>query len=302
MLVLTEGVRTAFELRGVNAAFTTPFNKDESIDEKALRKDIKYLVKAGVHGLVSCSTPGEMVLMTNEERKRVIQITVEESDGVPVIAECGCARTNDAVDMAKYAQDAGASAVMALTPWFYPQHPRDLLAYYEAIADAVEVPIIIYNLPKYTGVKIDTGLVSELASNSNIHGFKDTSGDLIYFQELMEKAGDHMNFVMGADELVLPALAVGATGCITAMAACVPEMVLDLYNSFMKKDIKHAQKIQLGIIRLKNVFRKMPYLSGQKLAQETLGRPSGLTRMPLGRVTDAERDLIKKEIKKLGLV
>lgn len=243
-----------------------------------------------------------MALMTNEERKRVIEITVEESSGVPVIAECGCARTKDAVDMAKYAQDVGASAVMALTPWFYPQHPRDLRAHYRAIAGAVKIPVIIYNLPKYTGVKMDPDLVAELASHPNIRGFKDTSGDLIYFQELIGKAGDRMDFVVGADELVLPALAVGATGCITAMAACVPKMVLDLYNSFMKKDIKHAQKIQLGIIRLKNVFRKMPYLSGQKLAQETLGRPSGLTRMPLGRVTDAERDLIKKEIKKLGLV
>lgn len=291
-----------FELKGVNAAFTTPFKNDESIDEEALRRDVRYLVRAGVHGLVSCSTPGEMVLMTNEERKRIIQITVEESNDIPVIAECGCARTRDAVEMAKYAQDVGASAVMALTPWFYPQHPRDLKVHYRTIASAVKVPVIAYNLPKYTGIKMDPDLVAELAFHPNIRGFKDTSGDLIYFQELIEKAGDRVNFVMGADELVLPALAVGATGCITAMAACVPKMMLDLYNSFMRKDIKRAQKIQQKIISLKNEFRKMPYLGGQKLAQEAMGRTSGRTRMPLGPVSDAERTHLRRKMEKLGLV
>lgn len=292
----------AFELKGVNAAFTTPFKEDESIDEEALRKDIQYLVEAGVHGLVSCSTPGEMVLMTDEERKRVIQITVEESKGVPVIAECGCPRTKDAVAMAKYVQDVGASAAMVLTPWFFPQHPRGLRMHYETIADAIEIPIIIYNLPKYTGVKLDPSLVDVLAFHPNIHALKDTSGDLTYFQNLIEKAGDRMNFVTGADELILPSLAVGATGCITAIAACVPQMVLELYNSFLKKDLDHARKVQLNIIKLKNEFRKMPYLYGQKLAQTAMGRPSGQTRMPLGPITGVERVLLRKGMKKSGLI
>lgn len=292
----------AFELKGVNAAFTTPFKEDESIDEEALRRDIRYLVEAGVHGLVSCSTPGEMVLMTEEERKRVIQITVEESKGVPVIAECGCARTKDAIAMAKYAKDVGAAAAMVLTPWFFPQHSRGLRMHYETIADSVDIPIIIYNLPKYTGVKLDPSLVDVLAFHPNIRGLKDTSGDLAYFQELIEKAGDRINLVTGADELILPSLAVGASGCITAIAACVPQMVLELYNAFLKKDLEHARKLQLNIIRLKSEFRKMPYLYGQKLAQEAMGRPSGRTRMPLGPITGVERVLLRKGMKKSGLI
>ena len=292
----------AFELKGVNAAFTTPFKEDESVDEEALRKDIQYLVEAGVHGLVACSTPGEMVLMTDEERKRVIQITVEESKGVPVIAECGCARTKDAIAMAKFAEDIGAAAAMVLTPWFFPQHPRGIRMHYETIADSIGIPVIIYSLPRYTGVKLDPSLVDVLAFHPNICGLKDTSGDLTYFQNLIEKAGDRMNFVCGADELVYPALAVGASGCITAIAACVPEMVLDLYNSFLKGDLEKCRKIQLNIIRLKNEFRKVPYLYGQKMVQTLMGRPSGRTRMPLGPITGVERVLLRKGMKKAGLI
>jgi len=291
-----------FELKGVNAAFTTPFKEDESIDEEALRADIRYLVEAGVHGLVSCSTPGEMVLMSDDERKRTIQITVEESKGVPVIAECGATRTKDAIELAKFSEDVGAAAAMVITPWFFPQHPRGLRMHYETIADAIGIPVIIYNLPKYTGVKLDSSLVDVLAFHPNICALKDTSGDLTYFQELIEKAGDRINFVCGADELVYPALAVGASGCITAIAACVPQMVIDLYNSFLKKDFERCRKVQLDIIRLKNEFRKMPYLYGQKLCQSEMGRPSGQTRMPLGPITGVERILLRKGMKKSGLI
>lgn len=292
----------AFELKGVNAAFTTPFKEDESLDEEALRRDIQYLVESGVHGLVACSTPGEMVLMSEEERRRVIQITVEESKGVPVIAEVGCARTKDTIELAKFAEDVGASAAMAITPWFFPQHPRGLRMHYEMLADSIDIPVIIYNLPKYTGVKLDPSLVDVLAFHPNICGLKDTSGDLIYFQELIEKAGDRINFVCGADELIFPSLCVGATGCIAAMAACLPHMVLDLYNSFLKKDYERCKQIQLNLVRLKNEFRKVPYLYGQKLVQTWMGRPSGQTRMPLGPITGVERVLLRKGMKKAGLI
>jgi len=291
-----------FELKGVNAAFTTPFKDDESIDEEALRKDIQYLVEAGVHGLVACSTPGEMVLMSDDERKRVIDVTVEESKGVPVIAECGSARTKDAIALAKFAEDAGASAAMVITPWFFPQHPRGIRMHYETIADAIGIPVVIYNLPKYTGVKLEPSLVDVLAFHPNICGLKDTSGDLTYFQELIEKAGDRINFVCGADELIYPALCVGATGCIAAFAALVPDLVLDLYNSFLKKDYERCRQVQLNLLRLKNELRKMPYLTGQKLAQTLMGRPSGQTRMPLGPMTGVERVLLRKGMKKAGLI
>ncbi|MCS7131504.1 MAG: dihydrodipicolinate synthase family protein, partial [Hadesarchaea archaeon] len=128
------------------------------------------------------------------------------------------------------------------------------------------------------------------------------SGDLIYFQELIEKAGDRINFVCGADELIFPALCVGATGCIAAMAACLPHMVLDLYNSFLKKDYERCRQIQLNLVRLKNEFRKVPYLYGQKLVQTLMGRPSGQTRMPLGPITGVERVLLRKGMKKAGLI
>jgi 4-hydroxy-tetrahydrodipicolinate synthase len=291
-----------FELKGVNAAFTTPFKEDESIDEEALRKDIQYLVEAGVHGLAACSTPGEMVLMSEEERKRVIEITVEESKGVPVIAECGSTRTKDAIVLAKFAGDVGASAAMVLTPWFFPQHPRGIRMHYEGIADSVDMPIIIHNLPKYTGVKLEPSLIDSLAFHSNICGFLDASGDLVYFQELMELAGDRMNFLCGADELIYPALCLGATGCIAAMAACLPQMVLDLYNSFLKKDLDRCKEIQLNLVRLKNELRKVPYPFGQKLVQTIMGRPSGRTRMPLGPLTGVERILLRKGMKKAGLI
>lgn len=296
-----EVFRVAFELKGVNAAFTTPFKEDESIDEEALRRDIQYLVEAGVHGLVACSTPGEMALMSGEERKRVIQITVEESKGVPVIAEVGCTRTKDAVELAGFAEDVGAAAAMALTPWFFPQHPRGLRMHYETLADSIDIPVIINNLPKYTGVKLDPSLVDVLAFHPNIRGLN-TSGDLIYFQELIEMAGDRINFACGDDELIFPALCVGASGCIAALAACLPQMVLEMYNSFLKKDYGRCRQIQLNLIRLKNEFRKVPYPYGQKLVQTLMGRPSGRTRMPLGPITGVERILLRKGMKKAGLI
>lgn len=296
-----------FSLEGVNSAITTPFKADETLDEKALRNEIEYQVKCGVNGVVICSTPGEISVLSLEERKQICEIAVDQIDKrVALIVDTGSPRTNWTTHLAEHAERTGASFVMVLSPWLLPQNENTLLKHYSQIINALngESKMILYNLPKYTNVNISPQLFQKLIKKfpERIEGIKDTSGSMGTIQDYIFVAEGKAKVVCGDDTALLSALAVGADGCIAALAALLPKMVLKMFKTFKSGNIKEAQQIQHTITRVKEEFHKYPYLAAQKAAQTMLGRPSGHMRAPLIDLTKAEKEELRKKLIQLGIL
>jgi len=296
-----------FRLEGVYSAITTPFRADETLDEKALRNEIEYQIKCGVNGVVVCSTPGEISVLSLEERKLICEIAVAQVDSrVALVVDTGSPRTNWATQLAEHAERTGASFVMVLSPWLLPQNENTLLKHYSQVIDALkgESKVILYNLPKYTNVNVSPQLFQKLIHlfPERIEGIKDTSGSMATIQDYIFAAGGKARVVCGDDTSLLSALAVGADGCIAALAACLPKLVLKMFEAFRKGCIKDAQQIQHTLTRVKKEFNKYPYLAAQKAAQTMLGRPSGHMRAPLIDLTRAERDGLRKNLIRLGIL
>jgi len=296
-----------FSLEGVNSAITTPFKANETLDEEALCTEIEYQVRCGVNGIVICSTPGEISVLSLEERKGVCEIAVDQVDNrVALIVDTGSPRTNWATHLAEHAERTGASFVMILSPWLLPQNENTLLKHYSQIINALkgESKVILYNLPKYTNVNISSQLFQKLIKifPERIEGIKDTSGSMATIQDYIFAAEGKARVVCGDDTSLLSALAVGADGCIAALAALLPKLVLKMFTTFKNGKIKEAQQIQHTLTRVKEEFHKYPYLAAQKAAQTMLGRPSGHMRAPLIDLTRAEKEELRKKLIHLGIL
>jgi len=296
-----------FSLEGVNSAITTPFKADETLDEKALRNEIEYQVRCGINGVVICSTPGEISVLSLEERKRICEIAVDQVDNrVALIVDAGSPRTNWTIQLATHAERTGAPFVMVLSPWLLPQNENTLLQHYSKIINALrgKSKVILYNLPKYTNVNVSTQLFQKLIQlfPERIEGIKDTSGSMATIQDYLFAAEGKARVVCGDDTSLLSALAVGADGCIAALAACLPKLVLKMFEAFKKGNIKDAQQIQHTLTRVKKEFNKYPYLAAQKVAQTLLGRPSGHMRAPLIDLTSAEKEELRKKLIQLDIL
>lgn len=293
-------------LIGVNSAITTPFKQNEELDEEALREEIRYQIRAGINGVVVNSTPGEISSLTIEERKRICEIAVEEvKDRAAIITDVGTPRTTWSIELAKHAEKVGTNFVMALTPWLLPQTDETIYNYYASLArELTEAPLILYNLPKYAGYNIPPELFRRLLSEypDKIAGIKDTSGSIEKLRTYISAAQGKASVVVGDDKLLYPALNVGANGCISAMAACFPNLAVNMYEAFLVKDFKTAESIQKKFDAVKDIFHRFPYLGAQKGVQELQGRKSGFPRAPLRALTPVEKEELKAALTQLGLL
>ncbi|HFD38563.1 MAG TPA: dihydrodipicolinate synthase family protein, partial [Anaerolineae bacterium] len=213
-----------FRPGGVNPALVTPFARDQSVDEEAFRRLIRRVLPH-VDGLVPAGTTGEFNYLTPEEHRRLIEIAVEEAQGKPVIAGTGAAGTKMALDLARSAQEAGAAACLIVCPYFLHPSAKGIYQHYYTIAKTLpEMPILLYNIPQVVDAAIPRRVIEDLADIPNIVGLKDSSGNLPYMMEVLEYAGDRIAILVGHDEVVLNALAGGASGMILASAQVYPEV------------------------------------------------------------------------------
>jgi 4-hydroxy-tetrahydrodipicolinate synthase len=217
---------------GIIPALVTPFNRDdESINEENLRNLVNHLIEEGVTGLVPVGTTGEFVNMTIEERLKVIEIVVDETNGrVPVIAGTGESGTKITIDMTKAATDIGADAALIVTPYYLKPKEKGLYDHFYTITEKTDIPIILYNIPPCTGLELSWTVVEDLVDIQNIVAIKDSSGDYKYFSALLEKVSDKISVLIGWDENVLGALAGGAAGCILGSANVFPKIWLEIYD------------------------------------------------------------------------
>jgi 4-hydroxy-tetrahydrodipicolinate synthase len=297
---------SGFKLEGVLPAVVTPFDKNEEFDELAFRNLIEWLIGKGINGIVPCGTTGEFSQMKHEERQRVIEVCVDQVNGrIPVIAGTGDTSTKLVIEATKHALDVGADAAIIVNPYYMkPKTGKGIYDHYLAISGAVDIPIVLYNIPPATNQYIPWQVIEDLAEVPNIVALKDSSGDLKYMMSVLEKVHDKIDVVCGWDEVVLPALAAGANGMILASANVIAPQWLDIYRKMKDGKIDEAR---IAMRKIQKLTRHMVATGAQgpKVCLNFMGIKVGNTRRPiiLGDTVSYElREEFRIELENLGLV
>ncbi len=295
-----------FKPEGIFPALVTPFTDDgRSIDEERLRNLVNYCIELGVHGIVPGGTTGEFVNLTIEERKRLLEVVLDEVNGrVPVIAGTGASGTGQALEMTKYAKDLGADAALIVTPFYLKPADRGIYEHYDTIASKVELPIILYNIPQCTGVELTWQMVEDLAQIPNIVGLKDSSGQLRYILAVLEKVRDKINVLCGHDEVVVAALAAGCSGAILASANVIPDIWVQIYNHVKNGELQKAREIQYKVQKIARIIAGSGAV-GTKEALNIMKIKVGPVRSPLsvgGELTYEAREELRLDLEKIGKI
>lgn len=295
-----------FKPVGVNPALVTPFAKDQSVDEDAFRQLIQHVIEH-VDGLVPCGTTGEFNYLTSEENRRLVEIAVEEAGGKPVIAGTGAPGTKQAIEQTRSAGEAGATACLVVTPYFLHPSDKGIYQHYVEIATAVpDMPILLYNIPQVVDAYLPRRVVEDLADVPNIVGLKDSSGNLTYTMEILEYAGDRINVLVGHDEVVLNALAGGASGMILASAQVYPDVWQAVLAAVGRGDLETARTLQRQVQKLSRIICRYGGGVPVKQALKMMGLNAGRPRSPLkgvgGALLHEDRAEIQLELEKLGKI
>ena len=294
-----------FHPAGVNPALVTPFKKDGTIDEAAFRRLIRFVLPH-VDGLVPCGTTGEFPYLKPAEHRRLVEIAVEEAGGKPVIAGTGAESTKKAIELTRNAQEAGATACLIVTPYFLHPSDKGIYQHYREIAQAVDLPIILYNIPQVVNAYLPRRVVEDLADIPNVVGLKDSSGNLTYTMEVLEYAGDRINVLIGHDEVVLNALAGGCAGMILASAQVYPEVWQAVLKAVQAGDLATARELQFRVQKLSRIFCRLGGGVAVKQALRMMGVDAGVPRKPLksvgGALIHEDRAEIQLELEKLGKI
>jgi 4-hydroxy-tetrahydrodipicolinate synthase len=232
------------QLKGCGTALVTPFNRDESIDEAALRRLIEYQIEGGIDFLVACGTTGESVTMSEDEQERVVKITVETADGrVPVVAGAGGYNTREVIEKVDRYTDLGANAILSVTPYYNKPTQEGLYQHYRAIAEASDLPIILYNVPGRTSCNLEPATVARLSQLKPIMGIKEASGNIAQIVELASLVDESFRIFAGDDAVVLPVAALGGVGVVSVASNLLPRQVSDLCRACTEGRLDEARKL-----------------------------------------------------------
>jgi 4-hydroxy-tetrahydrodipicolinate synthase len=267
--------------QGIVTPIITPMTENEKINEKELRFQVNRLINSGISGLFTLGTNGEVYALTAEEKVQILKIVVDETKGrVPVYAGTGCISTNETIAMSKQAQQLGADALSIVSPYFVSVSQDDLYRHYSKIAEAVNLPIILYNMPARTGNNIDYKTVSKLAKYENIVGIKDSSGNFDNTLRYIEDTDRRLSVLAGNDSLILWTLLAGGSGAIAGWSNVYPELVVSIYKFWEQGNIEEANRRQISIRPLRDVMPLGNPNSIVKRAMNLLGYNVGPAREP----------------------
>jgi len=242
-------MRTPFT--GCGTALVTPFTSSGAVDEAAVRRLAKRQVEAGIHFLVPCGTTGEAPTLTAAERRRVVELVVDEVAGrVPVLAGAGGYDTKEVIEAAKEMQAAGASGLLSVTPYYNKPTPDGLVGHYKAIAEATPLPIVVYNVPGRTGCNVDPGTLARLSTIPHVVAVKEASGNMTQICEVMRAVPPEFVVLSGDDALTLPAMAVGARGIVSVLSNELPAEMTQLVEAAEANDFTYAREIHARLLPL----------------------------------------------------
>ncbi|PIQ91068.1 MAG: 4-hydroxy-tetrahydrodipicolinate synthase [Candidatus Omnitrophica bacterium CG11_big_fil_rev_8_21_14_0_20_41_12] len=289
--------------KGSIVAIVTPF-KNGKVDEEKLRELIDFQIKKGTSGIVPCGTTGESATLNFDEHESVIRISIDHvKKRVPVIAGTGSNSTDEAIMLTKQAASAGADASLQVSPYYNRPTQKGLYEHFKAIAQSVNIPIILYNIAGRTGVNIEPETIAKLAQDcKNIVAVKEASGSLDQMSRIKSLCPKNFKLLSGDDGLTLPVLSIGGTGIISVVANIVPKDVADLVSAFEKGDITEARELHYKLLPLiKAVFLETNPIP-VKTAMGLLGMCEPDLRLPMCSMSEANLEKLKKALKDYGLL
>jgi 4-hydroxy-tetrahydrodipicolinate synthase len=288
---------------GSIVALVTPF-KNGKVDEKKLKELIDFHIKNGSSGIVPCGTTGESATLSTAEHERVIEITIERVDKtVPVIAGTGSNSTEEAINLTKHAAASGASASLQVAPYYNRPTQNGLYEHFKAIAEAVDIPIVLYNIASRTGVNIEPETMAKLARDcKNIVGVKEASGNLEQMARIKAMCPEDFDLISGDDGLTLPVLSIGGTGVISVVANIVPREVANLVKEFQKGNIAKARSIHYKLLPLVKAMFIETNPIPVKTAMGMLGVCEPGLRLPMTAMLPENAEKLRKALKDYGLL
>lgn len=287
---------------GSIVAIVTPF-KNEKFDEKAFSELIEWHIKSGTNAIVPCGTTGESATLDYEEHYRVIEVAVKTvNKRAPVIAGTGANATDETIMITKKAKELGADAALLVTPYYNKPTQEGLYRHYKAIAEAVDMPMILYNVPGRTGVNMLPSTVARLAEIKNIVAIKEATGDMKQVSEVIRLCGDRMTVISGDDFTTLPLLALGGRGVISVTANVAPKDVADMCAAWEKGDIEKARKLHYKLEPLNTAMFIETNPIPAKTSLAMMGKIKEEFRLPLCEMSDANKEKLKKTLKDYGLI
>jgi 4-hydroxy-tetrahydrodipicolinate synthase len=287
---------------GSSVAIVTPF-KNGRVDERALGDLIEFQIANGTDGIVPCGTSGESATLTYEEHDRVIEFTVEVTKGrVPVIAGTGSNSTDEAITLTKHAKQARADGALLICPYYNKPTQEGLYRHYKAIAEAVDIPLVLYNIPARTSVNLFPATVARLSSIRNIVAIKEGAGSLGQVSEIIQACGDRFTVLAGDDALTLPMMAVGAKGVITVTANVAPADMAALVDAFAAGRLDQARTLHYKLYPL---FTALFYETNPIPVKEALGMMGKIQpelRLPLCPMSTENREKLARALKDYRLI
>jgi 4-hydroxy-tetrahydrodipicolinate synthase len=275
---------TKLNLGGVYVPNVTPFDTKGEIQYEALGELIEYWLRAGVSGIIANASTGESPYLNKEEIAEVLGFVIEQVGGrAQVIAGTGAMATRETIDLTRDAKNAGAEAALITTPYFFRPSEEELYRHYAAVLSAVDLPVILYNVPKFTGYSIAPKTITRIAEDySGLAGVKDSSGSPGNMAEIIRLCGDRIACLSGAADMFLPTLSLGGRGAVLAIANVVPGTCVELYQAFGRGDVVRAGKRQHTASHVNNVLvASFPQVAAIKAALNHMGYKAGIPRQPL---------------------
>lgn len=288
--------------KGSFTALVTPF-RDGAVDEKAFRSLVSWQIEEGTNGLVPVGTTGESPTLSHEEHRAVVRMCIDEAKGrVPVIAGAGSNSTREAIDLTRFAEDAGADAALVVTPYYNKPTQEGLYQHYKAINDAVGIPIIIYNIPPRSVVDMSVETMARLFELKNIVGVKDATGNVARVSQQRHAMGPEFNQLSGEDMTALAYNAAGGQGCISVTANIAPRLCAEMQSAALAGDYVKANAIQDRLIPLHHAIFIEPGVAGAKAGLAALDRIDEEVRLPLMTVTEDTREKIHAAMRHAGVL
>ena len=288
---------------GAAIAIITPMNEDGSINFSVLGEMIDDQIANGTDAIVICGTTGEASTMSDEEHLECIRFAVEKTaKRVPVIAGTGSNDTSYAIKLSKEAEELGADGLLLVTPYYNKTTQKGLIAHFTAIADAVNIPIILYNIPGRTGMNMEVSTIKELANHKNIVAVKEASGNISYAAKLIAECGDDIDVYSGNDDMIVPLMSLGAKGVISVLSHVIPKETHMMTQYCLDNNYAEATKLQIDYLDLiNNLFIEVNPIP-VKEAMNMMGVNVGKCRLPLVDMTDEHKAALRVSLEKHGLI
>lgn len=292
-------MKKLFEGSGV--ALVTPF-KDGEVNYEKMGDLIEWHIENKTDAIIVCGTTGESATMTDKERKSTIKFVVDKvNKRIPVIAGSGSNNTAYSIELSKYCQEVGADGLLIVTPYYNKATQNGLIKHYTAIADSVDLPIILYNVPGRTGVNITPATVEKLSKIENIVAIKEASGNISQVAEIARLCGEDFAIYSGNDDQIVPILSLGGIGVISVLANVLPKETHDIVEKYLSGDVEESRKLQLRLNELVNSLFIEVNPIPVKAAMNLMGMEAGELRLPLTDISEQNLEVLKNNMVKAGI-